>query len=141
MIYQLLRIFWDHFQLKNVFFDVFCLVAVFVSLAGDGEGGGEQFWDHFGIILGPFQQYFIYIFSIISIRVLQYCLKKLYINLLFICKHRRRRQRRQRRRRRQRRQRRRIFSKKYIDDLPLEIDTYIHSRTSKEISEPVRIFL
>ena len=34
-----------------------------------------------------------------------------------------------------------IFSKKYIDDLPLEIDTHRHYWTSKMISEPVRIFL
>ena len=34
-----------------------------------------------------------------------------------------------------------IFSKKYIDGLPLEIDTHRHSQTSKMISETVRIFL
>ena len=34
-----------------------------------------------------------------------------------------------------------IFSKKYIDGLPLEIDTHRHFWTSKKISEPVRIFL
>ena len=34
-----------------------------------------------------------------------------------------------------------IFSKKYIDGLPVETDTHRHFRTSKKISEPVHIFL
>ena len=34
-----------------------------------------------------------------------------------------------------------IFSNKYLDGLPLEIDTHRHLATSKMISEPVRIFL
>ena len=34
-----------------------------------------------------------------------------------------------------------VFSKKYIDGLPLETDTRRHFRTSKMISELVRIFL
>ena len=34
-----------------------------------------------------------------------------------------------------------ICSKKYIDDLPLEIDASRHFQTSKMISEPVLIFL
>ena len=33
-----------------------------------------------------------------------------------------------------------IFCKKYIDGLPLEIDTHRHFRTSKMISGLVRIF-
>ena len=33
-----------------------------------------------------------------------------------------------------------IFSKKYIDGSPLEIDTHRHFRTSNQISEPVRTF-
>ena len=34
-----------------------------------------------------------------------------------------------------------IFSKKYMDGLPLKIDMHRHLRTSKMISKPVRIFL
>ena len=34
-----------------------------------------------------------------------------------------------------------IISNKYVDALPLEIETYRHFWTSKMISEPVRIFL
>ena len=34
-----------------------------------------------------------------------------------------------------------IFGKKYIDGLPLEIDTHRHFQTSQMISEPVRMFV
>ena len=34
-----------------------------------------------------------------------------------------------------------IISKKYIDGLSLETDTHRHFRTSKQISEPARVFL
>ena len=51
-------------KLKFVFLDLFCLAAVFVYLAGDGEGAVGPFWHHFGPILESFWHHFGIIFII-----------------------------------------------------------------------------
>ena len=41
-------------------YSFFRLVAFFLNLAGDGEGGGGLFWDYFGTLLGPLYMIFVF---------------------------------------------------------------------------------